>query len=144
MSLPINWVPAEKRYKYPHMSPSDVAIWERFLLYYPAFLGEVAYNVRVGQGQDPGTSYEMNIREMAVKLTQYRIDVLNKKDDNYFIIELKRDPGSGTIGQLISYMDLFKIDYPELRPVFPILICNRMTPDLRTVLTTNDVQFFVV
>lgn len=144
MADPIIWLPAEKRYKYPHMAPNDVSMWEKFLDNHIQELNEVAYDVRVGIGQDPGETFEPNIREMAIKLTQYRIDVLNKGTRHYDIIEVKRDPGPGAVGQLLSYFDLFIRSYPELTPVKLILICNRTTPDLVTVLNSYNIDYFIV
>jgi len=140
----IIWLKPEKRFKYPHLSPADKKIWERYLATMPTSLGAVSYDLRVGIGQDPGETYQDNIRTMAVKLTQLRIDVLNKFNNSYQIIEVKFDPGPGAVGQLIAYRDLFVLEYPELRPVNLFLLCNKITPDLVTVCRMNNISFQVV
>lgn len=144
MANGINWFEPVKRYKYPHMSPADVAIWERYLALEPPTLGPVAYDVRVGLGQDPGPDYEPEIRQMAIKLTQFRIDVLNNSPTEYQIIEVKKDPGSGAIGQLLSYRNLFTNDFPEMVPVSLFLLCNRITPDVVTVCNSYRILYKVV
>lgn len=144
MADPITWYAPEKRYKYPHLAPADTSIWERFLEQFPDFLGEVAYDVRVGQGTDPGPSQTPDMREMAIKLSKLRIDVLNHVPAQYYIIELKFDPGVSAVGQLLSYLDHFRRDYPELSPVSCVLICNRLNADIIETLKTYNIQFFIV
>lgn len=140
----INWLDYGKRFKYPHLAPNDVRIWERFIDDNPNWANLVAYDVRVGNGQDPGDKHEENIRKMAIKLTQYRIDVLAQKNGSHSIVEVKQDPGSGAVGQLLSYSSLLKSSHPALFPVKLVLICNRSTPDLQDVADQYSIQIIVV
>lgn len=126
------------------MSPADHVIWNRYINTFPTAFDKASYDVRVGKGQDPGPSYPPNIRQMAIKLTQLRIDVLAQKDLNYSLIEIKFDPGTSAIGQLISYNDHLLVDHPEIQPVTLHLICNRLTEDLIYILQQHNIQFTVI
>jgi len=124
--------------------PSDNAIWDRFLIAYPDYFNAVSYDVRVGEGIQPAGEIDPAISEMAVLLTQRRIDVLGERQNKLFIIEVKQDPGVSILGQLLGYETLLRLQDPRIKDTEPIAIVNRIFPDLEKILAAHNIKFFVV
>lgn len=140
-------MPYEKphvRSKYPHLLPSDAAIWTRFLQEYPNQYDLVDYDIHVGKGQIPVPGLEPNIKRMAKILTQRRIDVVAKKGSRLYVIEIKLDPGVSVIGQLVAYRQLYFEQFNLPRRPEMILITNRIDRDLVSVLKDLRIRTFVV
>src|SRR5690349_2056741 len=96
----------EKRYKYPHMKPADVAIWERFIEKNPDAYDTVQYDFNVGDAPpfNPLINGEEDLNQDA--LYRLKIDVVGKKGNIIDIIELKPKAGPSTIGQVKGYRTL--------------------------------------
>lgn len=131
-------------HRYPHLINSDAYIWERFLAKFPNFFDEVAYDIHVGDGIDPGPEFEDNIRDMAINLTKRRIDVLALRKKKIWIVELKKDPGVTAIGQLVAYKLLLEKAGIPRRETTKCLITNRIDPDLKYVLKQEKTTYFIV
>lgn len=145
MSLqPLEFVPYGFRYKYPHMGPADKAIWESFIAKRPAAYKTVAYDVPVGIGTDmdtvvnPATGGDVN------KLYQRKIDVVAFVDDQLFIIEIKPSASTSAIGQVKGYVTLFKRDYKPQFPVSPIIITDRLMPEMEFLARDEKVNLIIV
>ena len=100
--------PYEKRYKYPHLKPQDVAIWERFIEGRPNFWEAVDYDLALGTGAPIAAGTEENFARDFKLLTQYKIDVVGYRGDIIDIVELKPNAGASAIGQVKSYETLYK------------------------------------
>ena len=74
--------------RFPHLLPNEERIWERFLQIYGDQFQNYRYDVRVGKGQDPGPRYEWKWRQLAIMLTQKRIDVVAERDGEIWIFEV--------------------------------------------------------
>ena len=118
------------RAKYPALNPPEILIWREFLrlheLEYSTLPqswldyrkpqpgvqpqpGDVFdYNVRIGTGRDPGAGFDDSVRQMAMQVTQFRIDAVGFKQGLPVIFEVKRDAGPPQVGQLISYGALWR------------------------------------
>lgn len=134
----------EHRYKYPHLLPSDAAIWDRFILQNPDFFSEIEYDVHVGQGIEIDQDWPDYIATMATTLTQRRIDVVGYKDNQIWIVELKQDPGVGALGQLVAYQSLYLREHTAIERVELCLISNRIDRDLTFLLTKHGIHYYVV
>jgi len=62
------------------------------------------YNVRIGTGKDPGASFRANIRQMAIAVTQQRLDAVGFQGDQPTIFEVKRRVTAAQIGQVLAYL----------------------------------------
>jgi len=98
----------EKRYKYPHLKPLDVAIWERFISARPDFWETVDYDLAIGTGAPIAPGTEENMARDKKILTQYKIDVVGYRGNAVDIVELKPNAGASAIGQVKSYETLYK------------------------------------
>ena len=73
---------------YPHLLPVDVPCWEWFLAKYANNFDMIDYDVRVGEGRNPGTEFPENIRTMAIDLSKKRIDAVAYMPDQIWAIEI--------------------------------------------------------
>jgi hypothetical protein len=123
---------ASKNRLYPHLLPQDIAVWERYLNSPDAAYHSIEYDVRVGSGRDPGDTYEANIRQMAIDLSQRRIDAVGHRRDTIDIIEITTDAGLTAIGQLHAYPRLYTARYNPTKPLRTVLVCESIQTDLET------------
>lgn len=101
---------------YPGLNTQAAILWRRWLaLYEPAF-EDFEYNVRVGQGLDPGPGATDALREMWRQVTTKRVDVVAHRLNESWIIEVEPRPGLRTLGQLTGYLHLGP-KYLTLRPL---------------------------
>jgi len=134
----------EKLSKYPHLRPEDIEIWERFIFKYPYFFESVDYDVRVGEGQKYSKSAPENIREDLRGLTQKRIDVVGYVGNTTHIVEVKPRAATTAIGQVLTYEELYKIDFPEETNIIKTIITDHEVPDIATIVEKYNINIFVV
>lgn len=129
---------------YSHLLPEDIAIWEKFL---PSIKDEFTYfdyDVRVGEGRDPGDTVPSNIRKMAIDLSQRRIDAIGHKDDSLTIFEISTSCGFTAIGQILGYPVLYNILYAPTVRVETAIVTGRIQDDIKPVLDSLQIKYFLV
>lgn len=134
----------EKRYKYPHLLPSDAKLWDRFIAKHPNYFDSVEYDVHVGEGTTIDPDWPDEIAYMAKTLTQRRIDVLGYKGDHIYIVELKVDPGVSVLGQLLAYDTLYLKEHPDIAHTTLVLIANKVDKDLTYILKQHNILYYTV
>lgn len=139
----LDFVPYGKRYHYPHMMPKDREIWERFINENPNAFDVCAYDVAVGEGTPMNTIVAEDTGGDINRLYQRKIDVVAKKGDYYFIIELKPRAGTGTIGQVKGYTTLFKRDFGQSLNATPIIITDELLSEMDYLAKTERVAIYV-
>src|SRR5216684_3200370 len=92
-----------ERLRYPAMNPGEIVIFRTWLKTHEDQYQSFDYNVRIGQGEDPGPTFAQNIRDMWVKNTQFRIDAVGVKNGVPEIIEVEDDCSSRAVGQVMAY-----------------------------------------
>jgi hypothetical protein len=114
----------EKRYKYPHLKPNDIAIWERFIDSNPTAFDTVQYDFNVGDPPpfNPLMQDGEDLNQDA--LYRFKIDVIGHKKDSITLIELKKDAGASSIGQIKSYKTLYIRDEQPKKPINMWIITN--------------------
>ena len=136
--------PSTRLVKYPHLLASDIPIWERFIdLHGPKFDG-FDYDVHVGKGIEPPADVPPNIRNMAIHLTQKRIDAVGHQPGKLWLIEVKERPGVGAVGQIISYITLYRRQFNPQLKLIPAIVADIIEPDIRTVLADHSITWFEV
>lgn len=107
----------EKRSYYPHMMPYDVAIWERFIEQNPDMYDFVSYDVKVGSLPDFDTVVSPETGGDVADLYKRKIDVVGFKGDQIDIIEIGPNAGSGKLGQVLGYKQLYIKEFqPSVEP----------------------------
>jgi hypothetical protein len=126
--------------QYPAMTYVESQIARAWLNRHGAEYDEVLFNVRVGEGVDPGDEYAAEIREMAIKLTQKRADMVARAGDQVDLIEVKVRIAFPVIGQLVGYRALWQRQHPEL-PVRRLLAIGRsVVPDAADIIESQGIQ----
>jgi len=129
MSTPAQLLQADRR-RFPGLLPRETLVLRAWLKLHEAEYERLQYNVRVGEGQDPGPQYPSDIRAMAVLNTQKRIDAVAYQPGAATIIEVKDRAGPSVIGQLLVYASLFPLAHPEFPRPGLLIVCNRAVPDI--------------
>jgi hypothetical protein len=134
----------EKRYKYPHMMPADVAIWEKFIDEEPSAYEEVEYDVGVGETPEFDTIVNEDSGNTADRLYRKKIDVVAHLGANIDIIELKPSAGASAVGQVKLYKSLYIKEYKPTTEPRAIIITDRVASDVREWARGEGVLFYVV
>lgn len=139
----LEWFPYAVRNSYPHMAATDAPIWSRFIVANPAAFDAVAYDVAVGEGASFDTVVNPLTGGHVGRLYQRRIDVVAKKDDKYFIIELKPRASTSAIGQVKGYAKIFARDFPAAPVVAPIIITDELLPEMEFLAKDEHVNILI-
>ncbi len=129
---------------FPHLLPVDILVWERFLDQFGKAYSKFDYDVRVGDGRDPGDIVPDPIRAMAVKLSQRRIDAVGHTPDRLDVIEITTDAGLTAIGQLEAYPRLYQAKFHPTTPIRPVLVCESIQTDLESTLDAIAAVVYIV
>lgn len=134
--------PMELRIRYPHMSPMDNQVWNRYIRENPQAFTEVWYDVRVGTAMVIPRGGPDFLKVVADGVSRKRIDVVGRLGGIYWIVEIKPLGMMKGLGQLITYRDLFIKEFGTKVVVQMLLLCRRMEVDLLS--TARDQGISVV
>jgi len=165
MSTPAQTLQSE-RLKYPGLLPREIIIFREWLRLHERDFDRFDYNVRVGDGFDPGPAFDAATRRMAIANSQKRIDAVAWQGSAVTLIEVKDRAGLSAIGQLIGYRPLWQQTASDLlsgrrlpadedwqfeivrrRPATVpelLLVTNRLQPDLPVVVESAGIRLNVV
>ena len=135
---------AIKNNLYPHLLQESIDLWEAFLPDHRDEYQGFDYDVRVGDGRDPGPNFAPNMREMALKLSARRIDVVGHHHDRIDIIEITPYAGVKAIGQLTVYPVLYNYSYKPQKRLQPVLITHDISPDIADSLSLLSVIVYKI
>ena len=135
---------AQERAKLPGLIPREVIVMLAWLKLHGADYTRIDGNVRLGPGYDPGPTFPENIRRMAVQNTQSRIDAVAYRGAEVTLIEVKLRAGPSAVGQLMSYEALWMAAHPTDPPPSLLLVANRLTSGLDTVLQHHGLRYELV
>lgn len=136
--------PAEKLTKYPHMFPEDIAIWERFLEDFAKDYIGFDYDTKVGQGTQPLRYTPPKYGRMQDILSKYRIDVVGYKTSLIEIIEVKPMASSSAIGQVTTYVELYKRDFSPSLPVKGAIVTDWYIDDIDDLTNKLGIDYYVL
>ena len=96
------------RLKFPGMQVREILIWKNWLYLNSTRFDAYSYNVRIGDGVDPGPSYPDSSRRMWIANSMKRVDVVATKLGHVTLIEVEENPGMTAFGQLVGYQTLWR------------------------------------
>lgn len=132
------------RAAYPALNVDEVLVWKAWLVLNQQFYQSFDYNVRIGDGQDPGPSFADNIRQMAIQITQLRLDAVGYQGNIPTIFEVKRRAGPQNVGQLLTYDSVWRNKgYTQVNPRL-MLVCATYNPNILPVLRDTGINLAVV
>jgi hypothetical protein len=148
------------------MALREILIWKNWLQANESRFGRYEYNIRLGEGQDPGASYTPSERRQWIANTMKRADVFAVKGGHVTIIEVEENPGTSAINQPLAYATLWRayvrnggpslehksvgVDrfVPQDMPLDPdpflMLVCARASNDAMTVAKAAGIEVDVV
>ena len=132
--------PAEKLRRYPHMFPEDIAIWERFLSVYKSEYLGFDYDIKVGSVPDFPDNLDTSIYKAGVLLWKKRIDAVGYKKDRIEIIEVKPRAGMGAVGQVLTYVALYKKEFAPSLPVFGKIVTDYPQLDIADISSSYGID----
>lgn len=132
------------RHKYPGMAPREVIIFRAWLALHQSEYDSFNYNVRVGNGIDPGPEYPAIYREQYIENTQKRIDALAWKGEQATIIEVKDRATGSSMSQILTYKTLWPITFPNMPAPKLLLVTNRVAADMPMVLDASGITLEIV
>ena len=144
MSDEVTQVSLHKQAKYPHMFPHDISIWERFLDTNGAEYILFDYDIKVGTGVPAEPSLPENYIHMQDTLSKLRIDCVGFRASSIDIIEVKPNASISAIGQLMSYVELYKRDFQPSAPVRGVLVTDRELPDIKHLTEAHGFGYYIV
>ncbi len=133
-----------KRDAYPSMKPADVAIWEKFMTENPDAFDWCEYDVAVGDGAAFDTVVNTDTGGDCGRLYQWKIDVVAGKGEDVFVIEVKPSAGLSAIGQALNYTILYEEEIERPGFATPMIITDRVRPDIPRLCAHHGVEFKVV
>lgn len=116
--------------QYPHMLWQDRGVWTRFLETERHRIKRVWYDVHVGESVDTGSDGDELLRRISRGITRKRIDVVARVGGGYWVIEVKPFGGMVALGQVLTYSRLFEREYSVDGAVVPVVVCDRVDPDV--------------
>ncbi len=156
----------DDRLRYPGMLLREVLIWKTWQFGNESRFDRYEYNVRLGDGVDPGPTYEDSARKQWILNSMKRVDVVAVKGNFVTLIEVEDNPGLSAIGQVVGYEALWRLrvrrggppDYQKALGVedfFPVdlpldaapsllLVVARASNDLLSVAQASGVKVEVV
>jgi hypothetical protein len=148
------------------MLPREILIWKNWLYTNSTRFDRYEYNVRLGEGVDPGPSYPDSSRRMWILNSMKRADVIAVKGGRVTIIEVEENPGLTAFGQLAGYVALWRArvgnggpphvhrilgvedSFPADLPLDPnpsvLLVCARVGNDALAVARSSGVAVDVI
>lgn len=115
---------------YPHMLAEDIRVWTKFLKTDAHRIKEVWYDLRVGQSVLlPESASDME-RKIALGLTRKRIDAVCSVEGGLWVVEIKPYANMYAMGQILTYVRLFKQEYDVAGEITPVLVCDSYDEDL--------------
>jgi len=124
---------------YPHLLDPDIDLWEDFLKVHGSDYTHFDYDVRVGAGRDPGTIVSEKFRKVGIDLSKRRIDVVGFRSGAIDIIEVTVYADLKSLGQLMTYPDLYRNTFKLNNKLQPVLVCREIAPDISGAIAKNNI-----
>ena len=136
-------IPYEKLLRYPHLSPEESKIWDRFIEKNPKIFEEVIYDARVGEGRDYSDYPEDKIREGMEYLSKKRIDVVGLAKELIYVIEIRPKANLNAVGSALGLAELFRDVAPVYKIIIPAIITDEILPDMPELCRRMGVKLFL-
>lgn len=128
---------------FSHLLAHDITLMQEFLNAYPDRYRSIEFDVHVGTGRDPGDSYDLNIRTMAIGLSQRRIDAVGLLSGSIEIVEVTQVADIKALGQLLAYVQLYAKTFNPTYPLSPVLVARQIGTDLSDCYALHGIQTFL-
>ncbi len=111
------------------MSQEDTPVWMSFMRTYRNSYSSFAYDLPVGNGVQNERNASNKWGRMYAELTKKRVDAVGFADSFTDVIEVKPRANARAVGQVLQYLDLFKLTYPQYVDARAVLLCYAIMPE---------------
>ena len=132
------------RNRYPHMREDEAAIWTKFLTQTDLDFDRVVYDLHLGEGVPPTPGEALYITVLKNAVTRKRVDAVGENPEAIWIFEVKPRVSMGSLGQLLSYYELYVKEYPTSKYVMLGAIGERKEPDIDGIFQLHAINIFLV
>lgn len=132
------------RVTFPGMAPREVIIFKSWLDLHKNEYDHFEYNVRIGNGTDPGPAYDQVTRDNYIVNTQKRIDAVGWQGTQPTIIEVKDRATGSCMSQLLTYKALWPNSFAHTPAPKLLLVTNRVAADMPQVLEASGIALQMV
>ena len=133
-----------ERLKYPGLLPEEILVLRAWLVLHQTEYDRFDYNMRIGQGIDPGDAYSPEVRRQAILNTQLRIDAVAWKGTQPTIIEVKRRATASNVGQILTYSSVWQQEFPTGPAPILRLVCNTFSQHILPRVRESNINLDVV
>ena len=130
--------------KYPHMSPGEEKLWERYLRWSPYVFLRLTYDLHLGDSTPMDPTWEPWLQTLVLATSRKRVDVIGETDKEIIIYEVKEYAGMNALGQLLAYEALYREEYHPTKPIKKVVITDRLPPSLATIFPQFNVEVILV
>lgn len=115
------------------MLPEDRPVWWEYLEKREKKYIAVYYNVAMTTVGPEDIIAPKAIQEMWLYAISKRVDVVGELKDSVDLIEVCQRAAIRSLGQIITYNELWKLTKPLPKPANPIIVCMDADPDVKYV-----------
>jgi len=130
--------------QYPGLMPIEGDLFRGWVALHGQDYDWADFNVRVGPGLDPGSTWTDSQRANAIKNTQYRIDAVAWLSGRPTLIEVKDRAGTSALGALLAYAHLFRDAYPDYPAPSLLLVTNLLQPNILDPIVAHGIEIAIV
>src|SRR5262249_55066733 len=141
---PTGPVSSAERLKLPGMLPQEIVIFRTWWASNGGNFDSAVFNLRVGQGVDPGPTVEEAARKGAILNSTLRIEALLTRRGLPTIVEVKYRATPQAVGQILMYRCLYLRDFALSPPPALLLLCFQVTDDAMYCAFTSGVKIVPV
>lgn len=130
--------------KYPHMSPKEEELWDRYLAWSPHRFLMLTYDLHLGDHAPLDPSWEPWLVTLVLATSRLRVDVIGETEKEIIIFEVKERAGMSALGQLMAYEALYREEYRPEKPLRKVVITDRTRSDMGVLLPQFGVEVVIV
>ncbi len=130
--------------KYPHMSPGEEKLWERYLTWGPYVFLRLTYDLHLGDSAPLDPTWQPWLVNLVLATSRKRVDVIGETDKEVIIYEVKERAGMNALGQLLCYEALYREEYKPTKPIKKAVITDRLPPNMDILFPQFNIEVVLV
>jgi len=130
--------------KYPHMSPVEEKLWDRYLRWSPHEFLRLTYDLHLGDHAPLDPVWPEWLVRLVLATSRLRVDVIGETVDAIYIFEIKDRAGMGALGQLMTYEALYREEHKPTKPIKKVIITDRTRSDMAVLFPQFDIEVVIV
>ena len=130
--------------RYPHMSPGEEALWDRYLAWSPRVFLKLTYDVHLGDSAPLDPAWEPWLVNLVLATSRKRVDVIGETKSEVIIYEVKERAGMNALGQLLCYEALYREEMKPRKPIRKVVITDRLPPNMAALFPQFGVEVVIV